>query len=47
MGMTLNMSHYGPQTVPASPTPSQAYDLTPLLLNQLKNFKPGTCGPSA
>lgn len=47
MGMTMNMSDYAPQTVPAPPSPSQAYDLTPLVLKSMKNFTPGTCGPAA
>jgi hypothetical protein len=47
MGMTMNLSDYGQQTVPAAPSSSQAYDLTPLLLKTLKSYKPGTCGPAA
>lgn len=47
MGMTMNMSHYGPQSVPAPPPPSQAYDLTPLVLKSLKSLKSSTCGPAA
>jgi hypothetical protein len=47
LGMTMNLSHYGQQTVPATPSPAQAYDLTPLILKSLKNYKPGTCGPAA
>ncbi len=47
LGMTMNLSGYGPQTVPAAPASSEAYDLTPLILQSLKSFKPGTCGPSA
>jgi hypothetical protein len=47
LAMTMNMSNYGPQSVPPPPSPSQAYDLTPLILNSLKSFKPGTCGPAA
>jgi hypothetical protein len=46
-GMTINLSDYGPQTVPAPPSSSDAYDLTPLILQSLKDFKPGTCAPSA
>ena len=47
MAMTMNLSQYGPQTVPPPPSPSRAYDLTPLVLQSLKDFKPGTCGPTA
>jgi hypothetical protein len=47
MGMTMNMSHYGAQSVPAPPAPSQAYDLTPLVLKSPKSFKTSACGPSA
>ena len=47
MGMTMNLSDYGRQAVAAAPSPSQAYDLTPLVLKSLTNFKPGTCGPTA
>jgi hypothetical protein len=47
LGMTMDMSDYGPQTVPSEPDPSQAYDLTPLVLQELKSYKPGTCGPAA
>lgn len=47
MSMTMNLSHYGPQTVPSPPSPTQAYDLTPLILKSLKDFKPGTCAPVA
>jgi hypothetical protein len=47
LAMTMNLSDYGQQTVPAAPSPSDAYDLTPLLVKTLKNYKPGTCGPSA
>jgi hypothetical protein len=47
MAMTMNLSDYGPQSVPAPPSSSQAYDLTPLVLQSLKSFKPGTCGPAA
>ncbi len=44
LGMTMNLSDYGPQTVPPAPSPSEAYDLTPLILKSLKSYKPGTCG---
>jgi hypothetical protein len=47
LAMTMNLSNYGKQTVPAVPSPSDAYDLTPLLVKTLKNYKPGTCGPAA
>lgn len=47
MAMTMNLSNYGQQTVPAAPSSSQAYDLTPLILKSLKSYKPGTCGPAA
>ncbi len=47
LAMTMNLSDYGQQTVPAAPSPSEAYDLTPLLVKTLKNYKPGTCGPAA
>ena len=47
LGMTMDLSHYGPQTIPAAPSPSEAYDLTPLILKTLKNYKPGTCAPTA
>ena len=47
LAMTMNMSGYGQQTVPAPPASSQAYDLTPLVLQSLKSFKPGTCGAAA
>jgi hypothetical protein len=47
MGMTLDVSGYGPQTVPARPSPSQAYDLTPLVLKPMNHLTPGTCGPTA
>jgi hypothetical protein len=47
MGMTMDMSHYGPQTVPAPPSPAQAYDLTPLVLKSLGSLKASTCGPTA
>jgi hypothetical protein len=47
LGMTMNLSHYGRQTIPAAPSPSDVYDLTPLLLKSLKNYKPGTCAPTA
>jgi hypothetical protein len=47
LAMTMNLSHYGHQTVPAAPSPSDAYDLTPLLVKTLKNYKPGTCSPAA
>jgi hypothetical protein len=47
LAMTMNLSDYGPQTVPAAPAPSDSFDLTPLLVKALKNYRPGTCGPSA
>jgi hypothetical protein len=47
MAMTMNLSDYGQQSVPAAPSSSQAYDLTPLLLQSLKNYEPGTCGTTA
>lgn len=47
MAMTMSLSDYGQQSVPSAPSPSDAYDLTPLVLGSLKNFKPGTCGPAA
>jgi hypothetical protein len=47
LGMTMNLSDYGRQTVPAPPSPSDSYDLTPLLVKTLANYKPGTCGPAA
>ncbi|HET6866169.1 MAG TPA: hypothetical protein VFH80_09605 [Solirubrobacteraceae bacterium] len=47
LAMTMNLSDYGQQTVPPAPSPADAYDLTPLLVKTLKNYKPGTCGPSA
>ncbi len=47
LAMTMNLSDYGQQTVPAAPAASDAYDLTPLLVKTLKNYKPGTCGPTA
>ncbi len=47
LGMTMNLSNYGQQTVPSAPSPAQAYDLTPLVLQELKSYKPGTCGPAA
>jgi hypothetical protein len=47
MAMTMNLSGYGQQSVPSAPSPSEAYDLTPLVLQSLKSFKPGTCGPAA
>jgi hypothetical protein len=47
LAMTMSLSDYGPQTVPAAPAASDAYDLTPLLVKTLKNYKPGTCGPAA
>lgn len=47
MAMTMNLSDYGQQSVPSAPSSSQAYDLTPLVLQSLKSFKPGTCGTSA
>ena len=47
LAMTMDLSDYGQQTVPAAPPASDAYDLTPLLVKTLKNYKPGTCGPTA
>jgi hypothetical protein len=47
LGMTMSLSDYGQQTVPAAPSPSEAYDLTPLLVKSVKDYKPGTCGPAA
>ena len=47
MAMTMNLSDYGQQAVPSAPSPSQAYDLTPLVLKSVKSFKPGTCAPTA
>jgi hypothetical protein len=47
LAMTMNLSDYGQQMVPAAPAASDAYDLTPLLIKTLKNYKPGTCGPTA
>jgi hypothetical protein len=47
LAMTMNLSNYGPQSVPPPPSSSQADDLTPLVLQSLKSFKPGTCGPAA
>lgn len=47
MAMTMNLTDYGQQSVPSPPSSSQAYDLTPLVLQSLKSFKPGTCGPAA
>jgi hypothetical protein len=47
LAMIMNLSDYGQQRVPAAPAPSDAYDLTPLLVKTLKNYKPGTCGPTA
>jgi hypothetical protein len=45
--MTMNLSDYGRQTVPAAPSASEAYDLTPLVVKAVKDYKPGTCGPTA
>jgi hypothetical protein len=47
LAMTMNLSDYGRQAVPAAPSASDAYDLTPLLVKELRNYKPGTCGPAA
>jgi hypothetical protein len=47
MAMTMNLTGYGPQTVPAVPSSSQAYDLTPLIVKSERNLKPGTCGRAA
>jgi hypothetical protein len=47
LGMTMNLSHYGSQAIPAPPSASETYDLTPLLLKTFKNYKPGTCAPTA
>jgi hypothetical protein len=47
MAMTMNLSDYGQQSVPSPPPASQAYDLTPFVLQSLKTFKPGSCGPAA
>ena len=47
LAMTMDLSDYGPQSVPGPPPSSQAYDLTPLLVKSLKSYKPGTCGPAA
>lgn len=47
MAMTMNLSGYGPQSVPSAPSSSQAYDLTPLLLQSLKSLKSSTCGQTA
>ena len=41
--MTMNMSGYGPQSVPPAPAASQAYDITPLIAKEMKNVKL-TCG---
>jgi hypothetical protein len=47
LGMTMNLSNYGQQTVPSAPFSTEAYDLTPLVLQELKSYKPGTCGSAA
>ncbi len=47
LAMTMNLSDYGQQSVPAAPSASDTYDLTPLLVKELKNYKPGTCGAAA
>jgi hypothetical protein len=47
LAMTMDLSDYGSQAAPTLPSSSQAYDLTPLVLKSLKNFKPGTCGTTA
>ena len=47
LAMTMDLSDYGQQTVPAAPSASDTYDLTPLLVKELKNYKPGTCGAAA
>lgn len=47
MTMAMNLSGYGPQTVPPAPSDAEAYDLTPLIEKSVQNLKPGTCSPSA
>lgn len=47
IAMTMDLSDYGQQSVPAAPSASDAYDLTSLLVKELKNYKPGTCGAAA
>lgn len=47
MAMTMSLSGYGSQAVPSLPSSSDSYDLTPLVLKSLKNFKAGTCGTTS
>ena len=46
MAMTMNMSHYGQQTVPPPPAASQTYDITPLIEKAMQSVKL-TCTTSA
>jgi hypothetical protein len=47
LAMTMNLSGYGPQAVPAAPPSSQTYDITPLIVKSVKKISSGTCGPVA
>jgi hypothetical protein len=46
MSMNMNMSDYGRQAVPPPPSPSQTYDITPLIVKAMKSVKL-TCATSA
>jgi hypothetical protein len=47
MAMSMNLSGYGPQTVPAAPPSSRTYDLTPLIVSSVKKLTQGACGATA
>lgn len=47
LAMTMNLSGYGPQAIPAAPPASQAYDITPLIVKSVKKLAASTCGPTA
>ena len=45
--VVVDLDNYPKPSHAARRASSEAYDLTPLILQSLKSFKPGTCGPSA
>ncbi|HSC01806.1 MAG TPA: hypothetical protein VLC49_00760 [Solirubrobacteraceae bacterium] len=44
---TFGLGGLTTQSSNPAPPASDAFDLTPLLVKTLKDYKPGTCGPSA
>ena len=43
MSMTMDLYDFGPQKTVSVPSPSQAYDITPLMVKSLSQLKLGGC----